>query len=360
MRPVWFKSREEATKSLGFNPFPSYAAGNFRYHFMLQPPYTGFRERWAMLRFYLKTGRRIFRERRFDCIVAYGFSLTAFAGVLLKWSTGAKLVIEIPSDPGKSYVSGESNPGLFHRLASWSAVAALHFAALFADRASLLYPTQLSRFPLLRNYPGSVIHAFVPVSVVPRKEITDKYVLLAGFPWYLKGADIAIQAFRMLSNDFPDITLKILCHYSDRGPLDAMIGDCRRIELLGGLPFFEALQVIAGALVVVLPSRTEGMGRVLVEAMAAGRPCVASAVGGIPHYIRDGYNGLLTEPANAADLSEKLRRVLADDGLRDRLAANGHAFAHEELSEAVFARKFRQMLDSAVGKESSVEPVCEA
>jgi len=74
--------------------------------------------------------------------------------------------------------------------------------------------------------------------------------------------------------------------------------------------------------VFVLPSLNEGMGRVLVEAMAAVRPIVASRTGGIVDLIQDGQNGLLVPPGNAKALAEAITRVLANP---DRASAMGEA-----------------------------------
>jgi glycosyltransferase involved in cell wall biosynthesis len=64
--------------------------------------------------------------------------------------------------------------------------------------------------------------------------------------------------------------------------------------------------------VFVLPSLNEGMGRVLVEAMAAGRPIVASRVGGIPDLVRHGENGLLVPPRDDEALAESISLLLSN------------------------------------------------
>jgi glycogen(starch) synthase len=97
--------------------------------------------------------------------------------------------------------------------------------------------------------------------------------------------------------------------------------------------------VLASLDVLVLPSAYEEMGSVLVEAMAAGLPVVASAVGGIPEVVRDGETGLLVPPGDVAALTASLDRLAADPQLRERLAAGARAraraYAWPQLSEQV-------------------------
>ena len=74
----------------------------------------------------------------------------------------------------------------------------------------------------------------------------------------------------------------------------------------------------------------------ILEAMAAGLPVVASAVGGIPEIVRDGETGLLVPPGDADALAAALGRLLDDDGLRRRLGAAGRERALDEFDVVRF------------------------
>jgi glycosyltransferase involved in cell wall biosynthesis len=80
--------------------------------------------------------------------------------------------------------------------------------------------------------------------------------------------------------------------------------------------------VLATADLLVLPSIYEEFGTVLVEALHARLPVVASRVGGIPEIIEDGVNGLLVEPGDPAALAAAIDTVLGDHGLAARFSAN--------------------------------------
>jgi glycosyltransferase involved in cell wall biosynthesis len=79
----------------------------------------------------------------------------------------------------------------------------------------------------------------------------------------------------------------------------------------------------------------EPFGIVVAEALAAGRPVVASAIGGIPEIVRDGREGLLVTPSDSAALAAALRRIAREHELRDVLAANAAERARAYLPEGV-------------------------
>jgi glycosyltransferase involved in cell wall biosynthesis len=100
----------------------------------------------------------------------------------------------------------------------------------------------------------------------------------------------------------------------------------------------------------VLPSRSEGMGRVIVEAFCRARPVVASRVGGIPDLVQDGVNGLLVEPGDSQALAGALVRVLTDRELAERLAAGAHSSAGLwTISPAEFAGRLRALVEQIAG-----------
>ena len=105
---------------------------------------------------------------------------------------------------------------------------------------------------------------------------------------------------------------------------------------VGHLVTFEGFRadvanVMADLDVFVLPSLWEGFGLVLLEAMAAGRPIVASAVGPIPEIVVDGVTGLLVPPGDPAALAEAITRLLRDPELAAALGRAGRARVEREL-----------------------------
>ena len=76
-------------------------------------------------------------------------------------------------------------------------------------------------------------------------------------------------------------------------------------------------------------SLNEGMGRVLVEAMAAGKPVVASRVGGILDLVKEGQNGFLAGPGHEEGLSLAIKKLLDDKKMRDEMGKRGREMAQD-------------------------------
>ena len=133
-----------------------------------------------------------------------------------------------------------------------------------------------------------------------------------------------LAAFEVVAADRPDLDLVLV----GGGPLEgqlraqaATLAAADRVHFLGQRP--DVAQLMPGFDVFALSSRYEGLGLVLIEAMAAGIPVVATAVDGIPEVVRDGDDGLLVEPGDPAALAGGIARLLDDAPLAARLAEAG-------------------------------------
>ena len=100
-------------------------------------------------------------------------------------------------------------------------------------------------------------------------------------------------------------------------------------------------EVLAGADVLTLASRWEGMSLTLLGAMASGLPVVASRIAGNTDLVLDEETGLLVEPGDSAGLRAAVERLAGDESLRARLAAAGQRHVAEGYSEAAVAERMR-------------------
>ena len=140
----------------------------------------------------------------------------------------------------------------------------------------------------------------------------------------IKGFDLAVRALPRVSGAIPTARLLLVGDGPERPALEALAAALRvadRLRMTGGTT--DVASHLAAADAVVMPSRNEGMGRALVEAMALGRPVVATAVGGIPAVIADAECGRLIAPDDPEALADALVELGRDPGLRRKLGEAG-------------------------------------
>lgn len=106
--------------------------------------------------------------------------------------------------------------------------------------------------------------------------------------------------------------------------------------------------------ILVHPALTEGSGRVIMEAMAAGKPVVGMKSGGVQELIRDGENGLLVEPGNDQELAVKVKLLLEEDNLRQKIAANARIFAHTNFSNQANMHAIEDVYHNLVREEAKI------
>jgi glycosyltransferase involved in cell wall biosynthesis len=134
----------------------------------------------------------------------------------------------------------------------------------------------------------------------------------------VKGFTYLIQAAHIVAESIPNIHFVIAGDGSLRAALEAearpLAGRFHFLGLRGDIP-----DIMAALDLFVLPSLNEGMGRVLLEAAAAGKVAVASAVGGVPEIVVNGETGLLVPPKDPEALAAAIAKLANDAGLRQRM-----------------------------------------
>jgi glycosyltransferase involved in cell wall biosynthesis len=142
----------------------------------------------------------------------------------------------------------------------------------------------------------------------------------------VKNTDAVLEAFRRLQDDGVDAYLCMVGDGPDRDKVERRaheLGVVRRCLFLGYqedvAPFYAAFDTM------ILPSVNEGTPVSAMEALAAGRPVVATRVGGIPDVVEDGEDGYLADPGHTVQLAEQLARLARDPELRARMGAHGRA-----------------------------------
>lgn len=155
----------------------------------------------------------------------------------------------------------------------------------------------------------------------------------------VKGLGHLVAALPKILRRCPEAHLAIAGEGAERPALEAQaagLGVAPRVHFLG---YREDADAVIGALdVFVLPSLNEGLGKVLVTAMALGIPVVASRVGGVGDVVEDGRQGLLVSPADPATLADAVTAVLEDRPRAAALGAAGRARAPHFSAEVMLKR----------------------
>ncbi|MDO9566917.1 MAG: glycosyltransferase family 4 protein [Candidatus Desulfaltia sp.] len=165
----------------------------------------------------------------------------------------------------------------------------------------------------------------------------------------VKGHKYLIKAAGKIVKTRPDTTFVFLGDGELSDELKKMtfsLGIEENIKFLGWRP--DVAEVMSTFDIFALPSLNEGMGRVLVEAMALGKPIVASDIGGIPDLVVDGENGYLVPVGDVETLAARIRRLLDDPGKREEMGNTGQRYALKYSSEEMMKKIDRLYRELAV------------
>lgn len=331
IHPIWFKNPESVTELYGENSYPSTEFASFRIHWLLQPSSSSL----AAVRHFLNVIRKgiaIYKETPYDCILCYSHMSNALCGVVIKLFTRSRLVVQIVNEPHNNYLKQEPKLSVKNFILHLYGFSCAYISALASDRLLYIVPNMLKRFPLLRGLPATICPDVPPVPVSDSPPVDESFILSMGYPWYRKGYDVLILAFRKIFSRYPDVKLKIVGFIPDKTYLKRLAGDCESISIMDAVPHTVALDLIRSCTVFAMPSRSEGMGRVLIEAMRYGKPCVGTDTGGIPHMIRDGETGFIVPVDDVDALANKIAELLDNPTLRCEFGEKAKAIADVEFT----------------------------
>jgi glycosyltransferase involved in cell wall biosynthesis len=190
---------------------------------------------------------------------------------------------------------------------------------------------------------------------LPPRRSRNATVLFVGGLEPRKGLEYLLHAMEQVVGAMPDVRLTAVAKGGFRGTDEwqwfLTLAD--RLGIKNNFEFYESvsqeklLQMYSDCDILVLPSKTEGWGLALMEAMACGKAVVASRAGGIPELVRNGVEGILVPPGDVRGLSRAITRLLSDQTLRERMGKAGtarvSAFSWDRTAEIV-ARAYRASL----------------
>lgn len=186
---------------------------------------------------------------------------------------------------------------------------------------------------------------FCPVNLpepadVSGLDLPARYILYPGTASRRKGALVLAEACRQVLPAFPEVGLVFAGEVAseEQGPNDEVIRGilgpelARRARFLGRVSHAQMAACMRDSLFCAFPSRLETFGLVVAEAMACGKAVIYASVPPGPEVVEDGVSGLLADPHSPADVAQKLRLLLTDSDLRQRLGAAAASAAQTRFS----------------------------
>ena len=192
-----------------------------------------------------------------------------------------------------------------------------------------------------------------------RFRISGKVILFVGRLIDLKGVSYLIKAVPAILQQFPETKIMLVGSGPQRSELVGRVNDLkleRNFVFIDKVPHHQLVRYYSLADIFVLPSiisdkgETEGLGMVLLEAMACGTPVVGSNIGGIQDIIYDGRTGLLADQKDSDCLAEKICILLSDTRLRQNVIENGLRLVNEKYSWEVVSEKFLSLYKDVIEK----------
>lgn len=288
--------------------------------------------------FYLRLPFLVARELRAfrpDAVIAQSpyEGLAALAGRLLAHSR-AKVIVEIHGD-WHTATRLYGSP-LRARVAPLADRAAA-FAVRHADGVRTVSDFTAGMVRALGVEPVAVFHTYTEIGAfvaeAPKPLPDQPRLAFVGVAERYKNIDGLANAWRLAAPRLPGVTLELVSAGSRTAVVEQLLRDVpeqtvwhRRLEPA------EVSALLDRSWALVLPSFSEGLPRVAIESLARGRPVVGSRAGGIPDAVTDGENGLLVPPGDAPALADALVRLVTEDGLAQRLAANARPSAEGLLT----------------------------
>ncbi len=177
--------------------------------------------------------------------------------------------------------------------------------------------------------------------------IDENYGIFVGSFVPQKGIDILIDTIKDIDFNFKLIGDGILFNKINERIKKENIDN---IELLGKKHQKEVSEYIKRCSFLVLPSLSEGLGMVLLEGMASGKPVIGTNIGGIPELIKNGYNGFLVKVNDSDALKEKIKILVDNEDLRKELGRNGKIFS-ERFSWKNTAKNVNEIYTKMLNKK---------
>jgi len=306
--------------------------------------------------YYLRLPLRVARElRRFrpDVVIAQNVHETALVlGARAAARSRARVVLDLHGDwRAATRLYGSRSRALLNPVNDLVGRLAIHRAD--AVRVISAWTAGLVRAEGVE--PAAVFPAFVDATAfrerppVPLPE--EPCALFVGVLERYKGFDVLADAWRTVARELPEARLCIVGRGTLAPEAARLVDDVPGVSWHAQRSPAEIATALDEATLLVLPSRAEGLGRVVIESFSRRRPVVGARAGGIPDIVSDDENGVLVPAGDGAALAAALVRVLTDRSLAERLGAVGERVAAEwAVAPEVYAARVEALVQNVLAE----------
>ena len=280
--------------------------------------------------------------RRPELIIAYDPYSSGLAGAILKTLLRTKLIVEVNGD----YHISEPSKSFPKR---WIMHLLFLISIRCANGVKVLNKSQEKH--VRRLAPSQRVYRFPDFTAVgffrALQCYQGNYLLSVGYPFHLKGMDILIKAFQQISERHPTFRLRIMGYCSEREIIQykRLANDNPRVEFIPPGWIEDVGEHMRGCYALVNAARTEAMGRVHLEAMACGKPVVATRTNGGLEWVNDGRTGLLCPIEDVDGLARQLDYLLSNPGMAAEMGRAGLRLVHDKFSEEAYINSFLAMVE---------------
>ena len=255
--------------------------------------------------------------KKIDIIVAQSPLIEGLVGAILKGVFGKGLIVEAHGD-----WEWRKNLSKIAKISFKNADKIRVVANYLLEKAQRVAPDK----------PYFIFPTFTDLDdFLAEKDIRfDNYVLFVGRNDPVKGVECLINSFNKIKAEFQDFKLILVGEGLPEGKLS----------------LWEVREKMKNCYCLVVPSLSEGLPRVIMEAMALAKPVIASNVGGIPYLVKDGQTGFLFGVGNVEQLAEKLRILLRDKDMAVGMGNRGREIIQGKFSNEQYFKNYLIMINS--------------
>jgi glycosyltransferase involved in cell wall biosynthesis len=232
----------------------------------------------------------------------------------------AKIIYERHASIKLNFIGKKEN--FLNRILQFFTIYFMRFFSIFFDKFIVLTEGNLSEWKSnnLMVIPNSLI--FYPDR---RALLENKKVIAVGNHNYNKGYDLLLKIWAELSKKYPEWILEIYGNYNENKTYQHLANELNISDsVVFHKPVIDIMCKYLDASIMVLPSRSEGFGMVLIEAMSCGLPCVSfDCPSGPRDIITNNEDGYLIENGNSELFSEKLKNLIESKSLRIQFGTQG-------------------------------------